>query len=623
MSLISFFGGIWNIALVIVGLGLIIFLHELGHFLMAKKNGVRVDVFSLGFEFGSASLILWKRKWGETEYRISAIPLGGYVKMAGETLLDERKGAPDELTSKTAWQRLQIFSAGAIMNLIIAFPIGIVAYLVGLHERSNEIAVPGVAETAAGILPGDVVVQVDGRRIDSLNKYLIEMLRRPVGSRPLVRVVRDGKELPPLTVEVMPSPYHARVLPPTTAVGSVGPDSPAWKAGIREGDEIFKVNGRRVFSMRQVDEAIRKSPGAPVALTIRRRDADWRIEEFTCDLTPQEKTWHVFPQDARILEPVVLGVPQGQPSSGKLQPGDRIVRIDDRDVNSWKDLTEIVEGSLEAKRPLGIEVVRDGKPARVTVSPAHGATGRGAIGVEQKTTGTLAVVAPDSPFAKAGFQSGDVVVEIDGDDGGGKVVTLAGTRKTPGILGLRLSGPRTAKVRVKRGKEILTVELSTVPQVEGDAGALGFSVNEAGSMHPALSQPYRRRGLGDAVAAGLREPFDIGVMTFEVLRKIFAGHESASNLSGPVGIFQVSYHSADLSFGNLLWILCVITTSLGIFNLLPVPILDGGHVLLLAIEKLRGKPPSEGFVIAFQYTGLFLILGLFVFVMWNDITRLL
>ncbi|MFN3487311.1 MAG: site-2 protease family protein, partial [Planctomycetota bacterium] len=141
------------------------------------------------------------------------------------------------------------------------------------------------------------------------------------------------------------------------------------------------------------------------------------------------------------------------------------------------------------------------------------------------------------------------------------------------------------------------------------------------------ARPFRRRSLGQAVAAGIYEPYDIAVMTFEVLRKLVTGGESAKGLSGPIGIIHVSYRSADLSFGNFLWLLCLITVNLGIFNLLPIPVLDGGHNVLLAIEVVRkwlGKPPpSEKFVATFQYAGLLFILALFLFVTYNDISKLI
>ena len=250
---------------VIVGLGLLIFLHEFGHFLMAKKNKVRVEVFSLGF--GQA---LWKTRRGETEYRISWIPLGGYVKMAGEALTDERQGEPWELTSKGAWPRLQIFTAGALMNLVIAFPIAIFSYVVGRYDMSNEVGVPGVPEAYAGMRPGDVILEVDGRRIESLDKFRLEMVRRANGTHVPVKIERDGRE-EILHVETRSSMFH-RTIPTSLMLGAVAPGSSAERAGLQERDEIVSVDGRRIYTYEQFDAFARKNAGKEVALGIRRNE---------------------------------------------------------------------------------------------------------------------------------------------------------------------------------------------------------------------------------------------------------------------------------------------------------------------------------------------------------------
>jgi regulator of sigma E protease len=218
--MIEYLQGILYAVELIVGLGLLIFIHELGHFIMAKRNGVRVEAFSLGM-----GPILWKRTWNGTEYRISVVPLGGYVKMAGENITDPRTGAPDELTSKSAWQRLQIFAAGAIMNLVIAFPIAIVAFLLGRSVHVNQVAVPGHPETIAGMRPGDTVVEVDGVRIESADQYRREMIRRPEGTMVPVKVQRDEGTVE-LSIKQSGSERHSGTRAPDTTLYEVRPDSP-------------------------------------------------------------------------------------------------------------------------------------------------------------------------------------------------------------------------------------------------------------------------------------------------------------------------------------------------------------------------------------------------------------
>ena len=119
------------------------------------------------------------------------------------------------------------------------------------------------------------------------------------------------------------------------------------------------------------------------------------------------------------------------------------------------------------------------------------------------------------------------------------------------------------------------------------------------------------------------EPVNIGILTFQLLYKLVVAEESTKGLAGPVGIFKVSYDSASLAPGNLLWLLALITVILGIFNLLPIPVLDGGWLVFLIIEKIKGSPVSERTMAYFQWAGLIFVLGLMVYVTWNDVIRLI
>jgi regulator of sigma E protease len=156
-----------------------------------------------------------------------------------------------------------------------------------------------------------------------------------------------------------------------------------------------------------------------------------------------------------------------------------------------------------------------------------------------------------------------------------------------------------------------------VEEILPDFEAAGLQVEKD---HLALAYNYfeRRWSFGEAVSDGLKEPVIIFDMTVKVLKKLFVREEKATGLAGPVGIFKASHFHARLSLGNFLWLLILITVNLGIVNLLPIPVLDGGHILLLAIEKVRGAPPSPRFVERFQLVGLIFLLGLLIFVTMND-----
>jgi regulator of sigma E protease len=287
---------------------------------------------------------------------------------------------------------------------------------------------------------------------------------------------------------------------------------------------------------------------------------------------------------------------------------------------------------VSAGMPLEITVRRDSDLKKVTVTPLKGEGGKGLLGVEQEAElgNVFGDVKSGSFYDRMGLQSGDKLVKVEGFSGR---VTLAGIpkEKVPAVWGVREASPLTIKIEVERAGKRVPIALTAEPKEEGDLAAAGFQVLDEGWLKGALksgaSMPFRRRPFIEAVKVGLVEPIDITVMTVDILKKVLTGGESAKGFSGPIGIMQASYAFAERAFGNFVWLLCLITVNLGIFNLLPIPILDGGHNVLLGIEVVRkwfGKPPpSEKFIAGFQYVGLAFILTLFVFVTYNDIFRLI
>lgn len=256
-------------------LGVLIFVHELGHFVMARRVGVRVLKFSLGF---GPRIVGFTR--GDTEYLISAIPLGGYVKMAGENPDDPRTGRPDEFLSKTKWQRFQILIMGPAMNILLA-----VVVMAGVLMRGAQIPafqskapvvgaiVMGEAAEKAGIMPGDRIVSVAGREVNTWEQFFIAVSTRPNRETPIV-VLRNGKEF---TVSVTPRSQtrfelgDIGVLPDVHPnVQSVLPGSPAERAGLRPSDVILAIDGSRVTIPRDLIDAISKKPDTAVTLTIAR-----------------------------------------------------------------------------------------------------------------------------------------------------------------------------------------------------------------------------------------------------------------------------------------------------------------------------------------------------------------
>jgi regulator of sigma E protease len=259
-------------------LGVLIFVHELGHFLVARWYGVRVLTFSLGF---GPKLINVRR--GDTEYCISAIPLGGYVKLAGETVEDTRTGAPDEFLSKSKWIRFQVYLAGPVMNLLLAFFTLAVSLSFGADLPVWNKQAPVIGQLAddspasrAGLQIGDRIVSVNARPVNTWDELDIEVV--PKANRELDLVVdRGGERIEvPITPEAV-TKYEfgdlgigPRFRPELT---QIVPDSPASKAGLLRGDVVVAVGGERDPSGEQVIERIRASAGKPLAFLVERDGA--------------------------------------------------------------------------------------------------------------------------------------------------------------------------------------------------------------------------------------------------------------------------------------------------------------------------------------------------------------
>jgi len=268
-------------------LGVLIFVHELGHFLMARRIGVRVLKFSLGF---GPRLIGMTR--GDTEYCVSAIPLGGYVKMAGENPDDPRTGRPDEFLSKTKWQRFLVLIMGPSMNLVLAVILTAVVLMRGAEIPAFQSKPPvvgqvseGSAAAKAGIQPGDRITSVGGRDVDTWEQFLVAVGTRANRATP-ISLLRNGKEM---TVSVTPAPQtkyevgDVGVLPDVHPhVISVLPGSPAEKAGLKAGDIVMAVDRTPITFPKDLIDAISQKANVAVTLTIARGGVDQDV-----NITPE------------------------------------------------------------------------------------------------------------------------------------------------------------------------------------------------------------------------------------------------------------------------------------------------------------------------------------------------
>jgi regulator of sigma E protease len=290
-------------------LGVLIFVHELGHFLMARKNGVRVLTFSLGF----GPKILAVRR-GPTEYCISAVPLGGYVKMAGENPDDERTGGADEFLSKSKWQRFQILIAGPAMNILLSIVVLTFVLYQGADVPAYEQQAPvvgqvvnGSAAERGGLKAGDRILSLDGRAVETWEQLFMTVATK-ANRQVAIVVLRDGRETSLAVTPAAQTKYEVGdlgVLPEMhPQIASLSPGGPAERAGLKAGDVVLAADGHAGVSREGLIDLIKANENKPVALKVRRG-----AEDLSITVTPERSGdaaiigAFLSPLELRTIEP--------------------------------------------------------------------------------------------------------------------------------------------------------------------------------------------------------------------------------------------------------------------------------------------------------------------------------
>jgi len=292
-----------------VVLGVMILIHEWGHYAAAKFFKVRVEVFSIGF---GKRLLGFRR--GETDYRISAIPLGGYVKMSGENPMDERTNDPGEFLNHPRWQRFVIAIAGPFMNIVLAVGLLTVVYMVH-YEYPAFIDQPGViayvkpdsAAALAGVRPGDRIVRIAGAENPTWEQIGLKVMLSPNEPLPLT-LSRDGK-----TIETTITPKAVS----TSEVGSAGwspdqgivvadvePNMPAAKAGIKEGDQIVAVDGKPVGMIEALIDSLQVTKDKMVNVDVLRdgKQMSFQLQPILADAEEKSKRYRVGFESTALMK---------------------------------------------------------------------------------------------------------------------------------------------------------------------------------------------------------------------------------------------------------------------------------------------------------------------------------
>jgi regulator of sigma E protease len=295
-------------------LGVLVFVHELGHFVAAKRIGVKVLKFQLGFNPTIASF-----RRGDTEYGIGALPFGGYVKMAGENPDETRAGRPDEFLSRTKWERFQILFMGPLMNLVLAVVLSAVVLYQGAEVPAFESQPPVIGSVnndspaaRSGIEAGDRIVSVAGSPVETWHDVYLA-----VGARPyrqiIIGVVRDGRELmrQVTTVAAENSRFDIgdigvlpAVRPKLIAISS---GEPGERAGLKAGDLVLAVNGATMAGISQLRDAISRHPEEPITMTVLRDGAPLEVAVTPARVDDVGRIGVQIGAETRTIDPGLVG----------------------------------------------------------------------------------------------------------------------------------------------------------------------------------------------------------------------------------------------------------------------------------------------------------------------------
>lgn len=333
--------------------------------------------------------------------------------------------------------------------------------------------------------------------------------------------------------------------------------------------------------------------------------------------------WLVFVVGTTALRPVIDAVPpQTIAHEAGLRGGEVVTALDGQAIESWDALRPALIEAALSKGPVPVSVTEDGLERQFVLdfsgASADPQTLFPALGlnpVRPRIPAQIESVTPDSPAARAGVQAGDVVLAVD-------EVALNSWRDFQAWVSARPD--QAVQLQVQRGdrREVLDLTIGAAEQGGATIGRIGVTVAIPEDLPPADTVTVRRGPLA-AIPAALDQTWTMSALTVRMLGRMVVGDVSLKNISGPIHIAEYAGRTAEIGLVTFLSFMAIISVSLGVLNLLPVPVLDGGHLLYYLIEMLKGSPVSEHTQVVGQQVGLLLLFMLMSLAFYNDISRLI
>ncbi len=671
----------------VIGFGFIIFVHELGHFLVAKAIGIKVTQFAVGM---GHAILTWRKGLGlrvgssetevnqrirehitrhhgdehdppseqlvreahealrisETEYRLNWMPIGGYVKMLGQEDLDPSalSDDPRSFNAQPVWARACVISAGVIVNLIFAMIFFVIAFTYGVEFPRNIVGGVqrnGPASTAFavghpgelqyyGLQVGDRIVDVNGEKITDFMEVTLATALAEEGSKLNVTVERPG-EPKPLRFIITPE------VSPRSDLLSIGVDVPVrlliektldstdvYRAGVRPDMRITAVDGEPPSAYHEYHRAITAADGLPVEVSFK-HEVTGETTIIALRANPQLTQ---LPDGAEHLigfvpATRVPALAKGDPPAKEagVLPGDILLQVGDVAWPTPRQVSEQVHAANN-KMPVLMIVQRDGERK---VLPPIDPTRKGKIGIYQDLVLDESIVGQTiagSPAAMLNLNPGSRITSINGaavqDWADMQRKLQMDTALADTHAEIRI-GYELNIVDKPSGEKTVTLDAEHIQ----DLAVANWDQPIPMRFFQVDKELIQAGSTAEAVELGFIKTHQMMVKTYLTLARLFQGTVKVSHLKGPIGIVHIGTQVAMQGWTYLLFFLGLISVNLVVINFLPMPIVDGGLMVFLIIEKIKGSPVSPKVMSAANLVGLVMIAALFLTVTYFDINSLL
>ncbi len=525
-------------------LGVLVLAHELGHFLAGRLMKVKIEAFSIGF--GKPIL---RKKVGDTEYRLSIVPLGGYVKFYGDDPKSD-KPIPQEMTpylfnNQKVWKRAFIVFSGPLANFLLAVLVFCTVYFIGEPNVS-------------------------------------------------------------------------------TKLGYVEKTSVAFESGLREGDVIEAVNGTKVQTWTEMDELVSTKKDS-VLLSVKRDEKNIEVKVPLNNLIAKNRYGEtVHKEQIQGISPFkrssLIGVDNSKNSiayAQGLRTGDLVYKINTTEVNSWDEMQKAL---IDNKKDATIYVKRAEKKGAKPKELELLVKDTGKLVLKPAELFISGFVGEDSPASKAGMQVGDMIYAVNNK----QVLSFQSLQQLVDIAGRNSESLNVTVLRAGKLIELdITPALHDLKDEELGQKEKRYLLGVETNYYPGPVDQTKIiiRNPIKLIWAGIEKTAFWVWITAVGLVKLLTGAVSFKAVGGPLMIGKVAGDSLMMGFVYFFRIMAVISINLGVINLFPIPVLDGGHLVLYSIEAIRRKPLKERHIEIVQQVGFYLLIGLIVLSFYNDIIR--